>query len=88
MLHSIFRKNEHKFILSHLPQWVSFAGLGKKHDKDGDLYSERDNLVDSIISEFFSKFPERDITRDPSNSLAFNQKNRDKMHSVSMRSLP
>jgi hypothetical protein len=58
-------------------------GRSKERDKQGDLFSPRDRLVDNIIKELFECFPEQGIGCQPGNPLVFQPIDRDRLHTVS-----
>lgn len=82
MLASFFRKEEKTLILAKLEEWVSLKGSGKATNKDGDVYSPRDRLVDGLVESLLRTFPERDLTAQPRSELVWPTKERDKLHSV------
>lgn len=85
MTDNLFRKQERKFLAARLDDWDSLKGAGKQVDiVDGDLYSPRDQLVDELVEALLKQFPERNIETNPNSDLAWQQKERDRLHTVSV----
>lgn len=82
MLPSFFRPEERKHILSYLDEWEGLKGAPKTEDEEGDLVSSKDLLIDRIIQDLFSKFPERDMSVSPEDPLVWVQADRDRLHGV------
>jgi hypothetical protein len=82
---STFRPEERKLFLKYLDQWQGLIGCGKQRDEDGDLINPKDELVDTIIQEFFETFPERDSLQHATGDLVLRPDVRDKLHSVSFQ---
>ncbi|KAF8599480.1 hypothetical protein BDV93DRAFT_560280 [Ceratobasidium sp. AG-I] len=80
MLESVFRDNEKALIMRFRDQWEGLKGSSKQRDEFGNLMNAKDDLIDTIVQDFFETFPERDVTRSPGHKLAFNQSDRDKLH--------
>lgn len=85
MTDDLFRKQERRLLAARLDDWDKLKGAGKKVDiVDGDLYSPRDQLVDELVESLLKQFPERNIETNPNSHLAWRQKERDKLHTVSV----
>lgn len=82
MLPSFFRAEERKQILGFVDEWESLKGAPKTEDEEGDLVSAKDLLIDRIIRDLFSTFPERDISVTTGGSLVWMQDDRDRLHGV------
>ncbi|KAG8726484.1 hypothetical protein FRC12_023361 [Ceratobasidium sp. 428] len=77
---SIFTAKEREFIASYLEEWLELSGAGKVRDGDGELFSPKDELVDTIKLDFFVAFPERELSDGAQSPTAFSIPDRDRLH--------
>jgi hypothetical protein len=74
---------EKTLVLKYLDEWQALKGTVKYRGEDGDLVHPKDELIDTIILDFFRTFPERDISKFPRSIVALPVEERDKLHGVS-----
>jgi hypothetical protein len=84
MPRAFFRTEEREFLLGYIDAWRSLKGVGKEIDEDGNIVSSKDQLIDDMVAALLSKFPERDVVAGEAGPLAWDQADRDRLHSVSL----